>query len=474
MWSPRSRKSRDALSHYWNALVGNAPADDLTKLAGELDADMLAVIAQMQDRDWIQPDATFLARLERDLRRDLEQANPPARSGANVPPGSRATSPGPSLPWSNTGRPRWGMAPLLTGLLVAITLLLALVVLRPRQESPVIVPEVRPIATPATPAIEATPEASPTTVPFWLLTPQPAIGAEAIWQVDGPASTGTGASSDLALDPRGNAWVLDGANSQFLIFSPDGESLGAWGTPGSGEGEFAFRRENGAVVGGITFTPLHSDDDFYVADSQNARIQQFDADRNFVRAWGTRGTGEGQFLEPVNVMVTFDGEVYVVDDQRNDIQVFTTDGEYKRTIGSTGSGEVQFEQPASMILDAHGFPVVADPGNHRAQLLFCCDPNRDDYVNSYGAEEIGSAPLLWPRGLASDKDRRLYVVDRDQTQVLIFLDDGRFINAIDGAEAGGTAFVSPQGVAIDQQSNLYVLDDTGQTVTLQKFRLIFP
>jgi sugar lactone lactonase YvrE len=454
-------------------LVGNAPADELVTLAADLDADTLDVISLLRDREWQQPDAAFLARLESDLRRDLARTGPAAQP-AGVARSPASTFPSPSAPWSSAGRPRWGMASLLTALLVAFTLLIALIVIQPRREGPIVVPEVPPVSTPATPAREATPEASPTNVPFWLLTPPPAMGAEAIWHVDGPASTGTGGSSSLALDPLGNAWVLDGANSQFQIFSPDGEPMGTWGAPGSGEGEFDFQRNSGEVVGGIAFTPLHADDDFYVADSQNARIQQFDADRNFVRAWGTRGTGEGQFLEPVSVMVTYEGEVYVADVQRNDVQVFTRDGEYKRTFGSKGSDDDQFDQPAAVIMDAHSFPVVADPGNHRALLLFCCDPNRDDYVETYGGEGFGTAPLSWPRGIASDKQRRLYVADRDLTQIPIYLDDGRFINAIDGGAAGGTAFVSPQGVAIDAQSNLFVLDDTGQTVTLQKFRLVFP
>ena len=33
----------------------------------------------------------------------------------------------------------------------------------------------------------------------------------------------------------------------------------------------------------------------YVADSNNDRIQKFDINGNFIKSWGSMGTGDGQF-----------------------------------------------------------------------------------------------------------------------------------------------------------------------------------
>lgn len=478
MSPPERWPRRDALSRYWNALVSGAPGEELAALATGLTAEQLATIDRLRNRQRLHPDPAFVDRLERDLRRDFTASTSVSPSVRGLAaPGADATRP----PWSRQPPPgpvpaRRAAAPLLTALLVAITLVLALFVIIPRGMQPELAPVIAPGATPATPVLAGTPpaEASATSIPVWLLTPLPEVGAEAIWQVDGPAPTGTEFSSQLSVDPSGAAWVLDGVNGRFLVFDPDGNPIETWGEPGSGEGEFDFRRDSGEAVGGIAFTPLHADEDFYVADSQNARIQQFDADGNFVRAWGGRGTGEGQFLEPVSVTVSFDGRVYVLDGQRNDIQVFSADGDYLRTFSGPGREDGHLDQPASIAYSEHGMPLVADTGNHRVQEFFCCDPNRDEHMATFGGRSSGEGELIDPRAMATDVDMRVYVADRGIPRIPIYDYRGRFVNFIDGAEAGGTAFVSPSGVAIDRAGNLYVLDDNGTTITLQKFRLTLP
>ena len=49
-----------------------------------------------------------------------------------------------------------------------------------------------------------------------------------------------GNPAHLAIAPDGSIWVADGDNDRFQIFAPDGSLLEAWGTTGSGEGEFDF------------------------------------------------------------------------------------------------------------------------------------------------------------------------------------------------------------------------------------------
>jgi DNA-binding beta-propeller fold protein YncE len=57
----------------------------------------------------------------------------------------------------------------------------------------------------------------------------------------------------------------------------------------------------------------------YVADSSNNRIQEFDATGNFVRWWGSEGSGDGQFSTPNGVAVDGTGQVYVADSGNNRI-----------------------------------------------------------------------------------------------------------------------------------------------------------
>ncbi len=66
-----------------------------------------------------------------------------------------------------------------------------------------------------------------------------------------------------------------------------------------------------------------SNGDVYVGDTDNNRVQEFDASGGFVREWGGFGSGEGQFHYAAGVAADPLGNVYVSESYPNDrIQVF--------------------------------------------------------------------------------------------------------------------------------------------------------
>ena len=50
-----------------------------------------------------------------------------------------------------------------------------------------------------------------------------------------------------------------------------------------------------SIVLGIA---VDSEDNVYVADTSNHRIQKFDSNGNFITKWGSEGTGNGEFKKP--------------------------------------------------------------------------------------------------------------------------------------------------------------------------------
>jgi len=83
-----------------------------------------------------------------------------------------------------------------------------------------------------------------------------------------------------------------------------------------------------------------SDDNIYVSDGYtNSRIAKFDKHGNWVKTWGARGPSgahadenPGQFNVPHNIGIDRQNNVYVADRGNRRIQVFDTDGNYKRMI----------------------------------------------------------------------------------------------------------------------------------------------
>ena len=109
----------------------------------------------------------------------------------------------------------------------------------------------------------------------------------------------------LAVDSKDNVYVVDRGNNRIQKFSPDGEFILKWGrnggdgTPGNGEGEFDFPHE----------IAIDKNDNVYVADTKNHRIQVFDSNGEFLFQLGD----EREFIFPKVVAVDSNLSIYVGD-----------------------------------------------------------------------------------------------------------------------------------------------------------------
>ena len=89
-----------------------------------------------------------------------------------------------------------------------------------------------------------------------------------------------------------------------------------------------------------------------MADSGNDRIERFNLTGGEAIAWGTQGSGLGQFSYPRGVAAN-ETEVIVSDDDNHRIERFTPDGAFQAAVGSYGSGPGQFGFPYGVALDAN-------------------------------------------------------------------------------------------------------------------------
>mgnify|MGYP003343091740 FL=1 len=98
----------------------------------------------------------------------------------------------------------------------------------------------------------------------------------------GAAVTSSGGSTTARINPEAYAGKSVPVQSRNQV-----------GSTGKGQGQFTLPR--GIVSDGAGA--------FFVADTGNHRIQKLDRDGKVVVAWGTEGTGDGQFKEPMGVAV---------------------------------------------------------------------------------------------------------------------------------------------------------------------------
>jgi DNA-binding beta-propeller fold protein YncE len=134
----------------------------------------------------------------------------------------------------------------------------------------------------------------------------------------------------LHVDRDGNLWVTDGRENnghgqQAIKLSPDGKvlmTLGKAGIKGSGLDE--FNSPSDAIVA--------PNGDIFVADGHggdtNARIMKFSKDGKFIKTWGKKGSGPGEFNIPHRLAFDSAGRLYVADRNNNRIQIFDQDGNF--------------------------------------------------------------------------------------------------------------------------------------------------
>ena len=113
----------------------------------------------------------------------------------------------------------------------------------------------------------------------------------------------------LAIDRDGNVWVTDaqgkdGKGQQVFKFSPDGKILMTLGKAGvAGSGPDTFNGPSDVVVA--------PNGDIFVADGHggdtNARVVKFSKDGKFIKAWGKKGSGPGEFDDAAQHRHGFEG-----------------------------------------------------------------------------------------------------------------------------------------------------------------------
>jgi DNA-binding beta-propeller fold protein YncE len=156
--------------------------------------------------------------------------------------------------------------------------------------------------------------------------------------------------ADVAVTPTGDFYVADGyGNSRVVKFAKDGTYLKEWGKKGKGEGEFNLPHSICLDAQGRVF----------VGDRENNRVQVFDADGKFLTQWATTGAPYGLTLHPSGM--------FLADGRANNVKLLNLDGKTLHSWGTKGAAPGQFDLPHWVGLDSQGAMYVAEVNGKRVQ-----------------------------------------------------------------------------------------------------------
>ncbi|MBI5342023.1 MAG: NHL repeat-containing protein [Deltaproteobacteria bacterium] len=210
------------------------------------------------------------------------------------------------------------------------------------------------------------------------------------------------------------------------------------------------------------------DENVYVVDQGNNRVQVLDRRGNFVREWGGRGFSPGAFDHPVAIIADKDtGNLFVVDKQNHRIQKFDTKGKLLLTIGRLGSSKGDLNAPMDVALDKKGSIYVADTGNNRIQKF---DPS-GKFVAEWGrfARRGMGAELVNPVSVAYSEEGYgyIYVLNSPECRVLKYELDGTLAAEWPMHKKGEGALCGPSRIRIEPRKyTVYIADTENDRVTL--------
>lgn len=148
-----------------------------------------------------------------------------------------------------------------------------------------------------------------------------------------------------------------------------------------------------------------------------------------MKEWGRKGTGNGEFSQPMQLAIDSKDNVYAVDRINNRVQKFDNNGQFITKWGTNGgTGHL-------------------------------------DPLENWG-EEPGD--LFLPTGIAIDEQNRVYVTDTSNNRMNVYDENGRFIEQFGSFSGEDGHFFSPQGLDIDSSGNIIVAD--GLLHKIQFFR----
>ncbi len=246
--------------------------------------------------------------------------------------------------------------------------------------------------------------------------------------------------SDVAVDPEGKIYILDGTDSVVRVYSKHGKPLYTLGN-----------QKTLNLPMGLDVSP---DGGVLIADSGNHRIVYFPAVEEEPVFFDIPAPAEGKPSDPTDVVFNHRYErFFVVDNDNHRVLSLDMKGRVLWSSGRMGRNPEEFRYPFMLDRDNDDNLFIGEVINTRVQVL---DP-QGEHIRFIGDWGIEAGQFFRPKGIAMDTHGRLFVSDSYLGVIQVFTSDGDFLGAIGDEEGSLRKFTTPMGMAVSGK-RLFVIE----------------
>ena len=203
---------------------------------------------------------------------------------------------------------------------------------------------------------------------------------------------------DVTVDDDDNVYVVDFDNHRLQKFSSDGVFVSS------------------TVIRGETLLPGYPKGVGYnktnrkIYVSCNHIVHVLNTNLSCCFTFGKRGKNKGEFRIPYGVSFDREGNVHVADSKNNRVQVFSADGKFIRKLDNC-------DHPVGIAIGPCTDMIYVTDGTRNCISLFTA---AGEHIRSFGTKGRGDGQFDSPAGIVTDKDENIIVADFNNSRLQIF------------------------------------------------------
>ena len=219
--------------------------------------------------------------------------------------------------------------------------------------------------------------------------------------VIGGAGSGNGkfqAITGVAVDKKGYLYVADCMLHCIQKFKLNGEFISQFGSKGTANSQ--FQSPYGLV--------LSQSELLFVCDRKNHRIGVFQYGQRFQYCFGQHGTQPGTFNEPLDLTLNnSEDQLFITDAANNRIQVFTTKGQFLKVFGNFTDVPFKLQWPVGIHYTPDGHLLISSYETN-CVLVFEEDGK---FTSAIEGTYQGKKRFSYPYGVVMMDDGQIVIAD---------------------------------------------------------------